>query len=84
MIKLSQWFKSPLKIREKAKDLFHGQIVITEKEDKLLVACELILSREDRDIKINPDDMSYIIHSSELSYYIHVNSTSISFSNHDF
>jgi hypothetical protein len=58
--------------------------VITEKEDKLLVACELILSREDRDIKINPDDMSYIIHSSELSYYIHVNSTSISFSNHDF
>jgi hypothetical protein len=31
MIKLSQWFKSPLKIREN-KDLFHGQIVITEKK----------------------------------------------------
>jgi hypothetical protein len=51
--------------------------VITEKKIKLLVACELILSREDRDIKINPDDED-IIHSSELSYYIHVNSTSIS------
>ena len=64
------WFKKPLKL--------------TETEAKILKACELILSREDRDIEINPYDMSYLINSKELSYYLHVNSAGIAFTNHDF
>jgi len=70
MTNIMEWFKKPLKL--------------TEKEAKILKACELILSREDRDIEVNPYDMSYLIHSKELSYYLHVNSSGIAFTNHDF
>jgi len=59
-------------------------IKLTEKEENILKACKLILSKDDRHMEIQPDDMSYLIQSKTLGYYMIVNSSSISFSNHDF
>jgi hypothetical protein len=59
-------------------------IKLTDKEANILKACQLILSKDDRHIEINPDDMSYLIQSKILGYSMITNSSGISFSNHDF
>jgi hypothetical protein len=59
-------------------------IQLTDKETNILKACELILSKDDRHIEINPDDMSYLIQSKSLGYSMIVNDSGISFSNHTF
>jgi hypothetical protein len=59
-------------------------IQLTDKEANILKACQLILSKDDRHMEIQPDDMSYLIESKTLGYSMIVNSSGISFSNHDF
>lgn len=59
-----------------------GPIVLTDFENDLLEITKQMLAREDRTIEINPDDMSYLVHSAEWDYYLIVNSIEIEFSNH--
>jgi hypothetical protein len=63
-----KWFNKPLKL--------------TTKEGKIFKACELILSRKDREISVIPGEMDYLIKSNDLDYFLHVTSEGITFSNH--
>jgi hypothetical protein len=69
-------------IKNLYKRIFDADIKLTSKEAKVLKACHLILSRDDRAIIVIPGEMDYFIRSKNLSYYMHVTSDSITFSNH--
>lgn len=69
-------------IKNLYKRVFDADIKLTSKEGKILKACILILSRNDREISVIPGEMDYLIKSKELDYYLHVTSSEITFSNH--
>ncbi len=67
---------------KKITSIWNSPIILTNNEKAMASIVERMLAREDRDIRVNPDDMSYIVHSVEWGYYFIIDSTGIKLSNH--
>lgn len=57
-------------------------IILTEKESKIYKICQLILSMPD--VEVKPQDFGYVIRSQKIDYFMHVNSSGLSYRNHNF